>query len=123
MKSKGAALVAFLMLAGALAPGRTHAQETTGSTITVQPKTVKPAKIKIDTFRGEVVRMNTVSIVVRDPKNSYVVRTFTFSPDLTKKLRDLIGRGGYQPGDSVTIRFAHGGSIAQVIKGKPSKAY
>jgi hypothetical protein len=123
MKSKRAALVAFLMLAGALAPSLTHAQETTGSTITVQPKTVKPAKIKIDTFKGEVVRMNTVSIVVRDPKNSYVVRTFTFSPDLTKKLQGLIGRGGYQPGDSVTIRFAHGGSEAREIKGKPSKPY
>ena len=123
MKSKRAALVAFLILAGALAARPAHAQVTTSSPITVQPKTVKPPKTKIDTFKGEVVRMNTVSIIVRDPKNSYIVRTFTFSPDLTKKLQNLIGRGGYQPGDSVTVRYEHGGSVAQVIKGKASKAY
>jgi hypothetical protein len=123
MKSKRAALAGFLILAGALAPRCAHAQVTTSSPVTAQPKTVKPPKIKIDTFKGQVVRMNTVSIVVRDPKNSYIVRTFTFSPDLTKKLRNLIGRGGYQPGDSVTVRYPHGGSVAQVIKGKASKAY
>ncbi|MGC1105787.1 MAG: hypothetical protein WA876_04545 [Candidatus Acidiferrales bacterium] len=123
MKSKRAPLVAFLMLSGALAPSAAHAQENTGSTITVKPKTLKSPKAKIDTFKGEVVRMNTVSIIVRDPKNSYIVRTFTFSPDLTKKLQNLIERGGYQPGDSVTVRYAHGGSVAQLIKGKASKAY
>ncbi|MGB6877305.1 MAG: hypothetical protein WBD87_14865 [Candidatus Acidiferrales bacterium] len=123
MKSKRVPLVAFFMLSGALAPPAAHAQENTGSTITVKSKTLKSPKTKIDTFKGEVVRMNTVSIIVRDPKNSYIVRTFTFSPDLTKKLQNLIERGGYQPGDSVTVRYAHGGSVAQLIKGKASKAY
>ncbi len=69
------------------------------------------------------MRINTVSIMVRDPKNTYIVRTFTFSPDLKKKLQPLIDRGGYQPGDKVTVSFAAGSSEAQSIKGKPSKAF
>jgi hypothetical protein len=114
MKSKQTVLVAsFLMiLCGAFAPCLARAQAK-----------IKPAKVKMDTFKGEVIRMNTVSIIVRDPKDSYIVRTFTFSPDLTKKLQSLIGRGGYQPGDTVTVRYQDGTSVADVIKGKPSKAY
>ena len=125
MKPKGPSLATILILAcsSALLVPAARAQETTASPVTLKAKTTKPEKVKIDTFKGEVVRMNTVSIIVRDPKNSYVVRTFTFSSDLTKKLQDLIGRGGYQPGDTVTIRYAHGTSEAQLIKGKASKAY
>lgn len=99
------------------------AQVTTGKTITVKAKTVKPPKVKMDAFKGEVIRMNTVSIIVRDPKNSYIVRTFTFSPALAKKLQKLIDQGGYQSGDHVTIKYAAGTSVAQAIKGKASKAF
>jgi hypothetical protein len=123
MKSERIILVAFLIFAGAFASRRAGAQVTTSSPITVNAKTTKPAKVKIDTFKGEVVRMDTVSIIVRDPKNSYLVRTFTFSPDLTKKLQGLIERGGYQPGDMVEVRYQDGSSVAQLIKGKPSKPY
>ena len=122
MKSKRISFAVFLMMCAALTPRLARAQVTTSSPVTLQAKTTKAPKTKIDSFKGQVVRMNTVSIIVRDPKNSYVVRTFTFSPGLTKKLQDLIGRGGYQPGDSVTVRYDHGTSVAEVIKGKPSKA-
>jgi|SRR5579864_465487 len=99
------------------------AQVTTSKTITVKPKTVKPPKVKLDIFKGEVIRMNTVSIMVRDPKNSYIVRTFTFSPDVAKKLQSLIDKGGYQSGDRVTIKYAAGSTVAQSINGKASKAF
>jgi hypothetical protein len=117
------AAFSIVLFAGIFAPSRATAQETTVSPVTLKAKTTKPVKTKIDTFKGEVVRMNTVSIIVRDPKNSYMVRTFTFSSDLNKKLQSLIARGGYQPGDTVTIRYKDGSSEAQSIKGKPSKAY
>ena len=123
MKLRLATLAAFVAIAGVLSAAPARAQETTGKAITFKAKTVKPEKVKIETFKGEVVRMNTVSIIVRDPKNSYVVRTFTFSPDLTKKLQPLIDRGGYQPGDKVAVSFAAGSTVAQSIKGKPSKAF
>lgn len=123
---KPRALVAafsILALAGVFASLPAAAQENTASPVTLKAKTSKPVKVKMDTFKGEVVRMNTVSIIVRDPKNSYVVRTFTFSPELTKKLQNLIARGGYQPGDVVTVRYKDGTSEAEMIKGKPSKGY
>lgn len=116
MKCKQTVVAASLLtLTLAFAPRLVKAQEHVAK--------AKPAKVKLDTFKGEVVRMNTVSIIVRDPKDSYLVRTFTFSPDLAKKLEGLIGRGGYQPGDMVTVRYEDGTSVADVIKGKPSKAY
>jgi hypothetical protein len=123
MKSERIALIAFLIFAGAVVPPPARGQVTTSNPITVNAKTTKPPKVKIDSFKGEVVRMDTVSIIVRDPKNSYLVRTFTFSPDLTKKLQALIARGGYQPGDTVEVRYQDGTSVAQLIKGKPSKPY
>src|SRR5579864_2411052 len=109
--------------ASGLAAPSASAQVTTGKTITVKPKTVKPPKVKLDIFKGEVIRMNTVSIMVRDPKNSYIVRTFTFSPDVAKKLQSLIDKGGYQSGDRVTIKYAAGSTVAQSINGKASKAF
>lgn len=124
MKPKQAAIALLLLLfSSAFAARACYSQETTSSPVTLKAKTIKAPKVKMDTFKGEVVRMNTVSIIVRDPKNSYVVRTFTFSSDLTKKLQDLIGRGGYQPGDLVTVRYKDGTSEADSIKGKPSKGY
>jgi len=124
MKPKHAFIASLLLLfSGAFLVRTAYAQETTASPVTLKAKTTKPPKVKIDNFKGEVVRMNTVSIIVRDPKNSYVVRTFTFSPDLTKKLQGLIERGGYQPGDIVTVRYKDGTSEADSIKGKPSKGF
>jgi hypothetical protein len=123
MKSKRVAVIAVLILGGVCALRLGYAQENTASAVTAKSKSTKPPKTKIDTFKGEVIRMNTTSIIVRDPKNSYLVRTFTFSPDLTKKLQSLIERGGYQPGDTVEVHYQDGTSVAEIIKGKPSKAY
>ncbi len=117
----------FAALLGVVASGfaasSASAQVTTSKTVTVKPKTVKAPKVKLDIFKGEVIRMNTVSIIVRDPKNSYIVRTFTFSPNVAKKLQSLIDKGGYQSGDRVTIKYAPGSTVAQSITGKSSKAF
>ncbi|HKV29172.1 MAG TPA: hypothetical protein VJN90_12950 [Candidatus Acidoferrales bacterium] len=121
-KRIGTVIFFVTLLIGIVSPSA-RAQVTTGKTVTVKPKTVKPAKVKLDIFKGEVIRMNTVSIIVRDPKNSYIVRTFTFSPDVAKKLQPLIDKGGYQSGDRVTIKYAEGSTVAQSITGKASKAF
>lgn len=124
MKPKQALFASlFFLLCGAFVVRAAYPQETTASPVTLKAKNVKPPKIKMDRFKGEVVRMNTVSIIVRDPKDSYIVRTFTFSPDLTKKLQGLIERGGYQPGDMVTVLYKDGTSVADSIKGKASKGF
>lgn len=123
MKPKQALFVPLLFVLCGTFVARAYPQETTASPVTLKAKNVKPPKIKMDRFKGEVVRMNTVSIIVRDPKDSYIVRTFTFSPDLTKKLQGLIERGGYQPGDMVTVLYKDGTSVADSIKGKASKGF
>lgn len=115
--------IVLLAVASGLAAPSASAQVTTSQTVSVKPKTVKPPKVKLDIFKGEVIRMNTVSIIVRDPKNSYIVRTFTFSPGVAKKLQPLIDKGGYQSGDRVTIKYAAGSTVAQSISGKASKAF
>lgn len=123
MRKRIGTIIFFAVLFSVFAAPRTSAQVTTGKTITVKAKTVKPPKPKMDTFKGEVIRMNTVSIIVRDPTNSYIVRTFTFSPALAKKLHTLIDQGGYQSGDRVTIKYVKGSTVAQSIKGKATKAF
>ncbi|HEV2287891.1 MAG TPA: hypothetical protein VGR81_02955 [Candidatus Acidoferrales bacterium] len=115
--------IAALFLAAAVAsveciPAR--AQSTTAKT--VKAKNVLP-KVKLDTFKGDVIRMDTTSIQVRDPKDTYVVRTFTFSTYLKNKLQKLIDQGGYQSGDHVTIKYEHGTNVAEEIHGKASKAF
>ncbi|MGH9864070.1 MAG: hypothetical protein ACRD4H_01515 [Candidatus Acidiferrales bacterium] len=121
-KRIGIAVFLMASLIGVGVPSAS-AQVTTSKPITVKTKAVKPPRVKLDIFKGEVVRMNMVSIIVRDPKNSYIVRTFTFSPDVAKRLQPLIDKGGYQSGDRVTIKYAEGSTVAQSIKGKASKAF
>lgn len=120
---RATALLLILWPCASLAALPAQSQVKTGKTITVKVKAPKPPKPKIEKFKGQVIRMNTVSIIVRDEKNSYIVRTFTFSQALAKKLQTLIDRGGYQPGDRVTIFYPVGSTVAQSIKGKPSKAF
>lgn len=123
MKFSHFTFVFVLAAAMGLAALPAQAQVTTGTPITVRVKTRKPPKPKTETFKGEVVYMNAGSISVRDPKNTLIVRTFTYSAALKKKLQTLIARGGYQFGDKVQIRYVAGSSVAEGIKGKASKPF
>lgn len=97
------------------------AQTTVGKTITVKIKAPKPPKPRYDTFKGEVLHMDALSIMVRDPSNAAIIKTFTYTPELSKKLKSLIDRGGYQYGDRVQIKYKSGDTVAQSITGKASK--
>jgi hypothetical protein len=110
----------FALVVASAMPIPAHAQTTTSPT--VKAKNTSP-KMKLDTFKGDVIRMDTGSIQVRNPKDTYVVRTFTFSTNLKNKLQKLIDQGGYQSGDHVTIKYEHGTNIAEEIHGKASKAF
>ena len=116
--------IAFaLLLAGSasLAAPAARAQVTMGKPITVKVKTAKPPKQHFDTFKGIVLHMDARSIIVRDPKNSAIVKTFSYSPALSKKLTKLIARGGYQYGDRVRVKYKSGGTEAEGISGRASK--
>jgi hypothetical protein len=121
MKLSRYAILIVLTAAAALVAAPARAQVKTGAPITVKAKAVKPPKDKIETFKGEVIHMDGTSIVVRDRKNTFVVRTFTYSPKLAQKLQRLINRGGYSYGDKVAIKYKEGSTVAESIKGKASK--
>ena len=123
MKFSRLAIAALLAGSFAMAALPAPAQVTTGAPITVKVKTKKPRKPKMATFKGEVIHMDAASIMVRDPNNSFIVHTFTYSDALKKKLKNLIARGGYQFGDRVQIKYAAGSTVAEQIKGKPSKPF
>ena len=116
--------IAFaLLFAGAvsLAAPAARAQVTTSKPVTVRVKTRKPPKPHFDTFKGVVLHMDAQSIIVRDPKNGAIVKTFSYTPELSKKLQHLIARGGYQYGDRVRVKYKSGETVAESISGKASK--
>lgn len=123
MKLERIAFAVGLMTAACLVIPSARAQMTTGKPITVKIKTPKPPKPHIDSFKGLVLHMDAQSIIVRDPKNTAVVKTFSYSPELLKKLQKLIARGGYQYGDTVRVKFKSGETVAQSITGRASKPH
>ncbi|HEV2489009.1 MAG TPA: hypothetical protein VGT03_04310 [Candidatus Acidoferrales bacterium] len=123
MKLERIAFAVLLAAAAGLAAAPAGAQVTTTKPITVKIKTVKPQKPKLLTFKGEVLHMDAQAIIVRDPKDNLTVRTFSYAPELSKKLKELIDRGGYQYGDRVHVKYASGSAVAQEITGKASKPH
>ena len=85
-----------------------HGQVTTSPAIKIKQKT------QIDSFRGEVVNWTPVAITVRDPKNSYTMRTFTFTPELTRKVENR----HMEKGSKVTVKHRHMSDTAVSLKGK-----
>lgn len=91
------------------------AQVSTGAPIKLKIKTPKP---KLDSFRGEVLNFTPSAITVRDRENMALIRTFGFSPELTRKLENRRMEGGRR----VTVRFIRGSDTAVELKGQLSKA-
>lgn len=121
MKLERIAFAAALFFVAGVAIPSAHAQVTESKPVTVKIKTVKPPKSHLDTFKGVVLHMDAQSIMVRDANNTAVVKTFSYTPELSKKLKSLIDRGGYQYGDRVRVKYKSGETVAQNISGKASK--
>ncbi len=115
-----AALAVAATVAAAIAGAR--AQVTTAPAIRVklkQPKTLK-------WFKGEVMHVDQLSIIVRDRRDPRFIRTFTYSPKVKEEMDKILERGGFQYGDKVQIQYQPGQSassqdVALDIKGRPSK--
>jgi hypothetical protein len=88
---------------------------------TGKPIQLKAPKKKIAKFKGEVLSMTNVQIIVRSRDNERVIRTFTYTPEMREKMQQIIDRGGYQHGDRVEIQHEPGSDVALKITGKPSK--
>ncbi len=109
-------IVAALAAAIALAAAPAFAQEETG-----KPIRLKAPKVKLAKFKGQVLHANRVQITVRSAENELLVRTFTYSAEVSAQMEKVLDRGGYQHGDKVEIQHAPGADVAVKLKGKPSK--
>ncbi len=87
---------------------------------TAKPIQLKAPKKKIFKFKGEVLAMTSVQIIVRSQSNERAIVTFTYSPEVREKMQQIIDNGGYQHGDRVEIHHESGSTVAVKIKGKPS---
>ncbi len=99
----------FLLLSVAASAALVHAQVTTLPAITV-----KQPKPKIEKFHGEAVNTTPVAITVRDPKNTALVRTFRFTPELERKMDGH----SIENGDKVTVHFIKGSDTAVKLSAK-----
>jgi hypothetical protein len=72
-------------------------------------------------LRGEVVRADRETIMVRDENNLTSVHTFTYAPGLKDKMGRVFDQGGFQNGDHVMIRYVAGETVALDIRGRPSR--
>lgn len=97
----------FLVLSAA-------AQVSDSKPIKLKVKTDKP---KTESFRGEVINFTPAAITVRDRENYALLRTFSFSAELTRKVENK----HMEHGDRVEVRFIQGTETAVGIKGKLRK--
>jgi hypothetical protein len=88
-----------------------------------KPVQLQAPKRKIVKFKGEVLSMTTIQIVVRSRDKKRLIQTFTFTPEVHQKLRKIFSRGGYRQGDRVVIYHEQGRDVAVKIKGKASKPH
>lgn len=109
-----AAWITLGVLALATVPGAV-AQVVTAPAVHSKVRNPKP---KIDTFQGDVVSFTNAAITVRDRKNLALIRTFSYSPELVRKMENR----RMEPGDRVAVRFLRGTDTAVELKGKIRKA-
>ncbi|HXZ19367.1 MAG TPA: hypothetical protein VEG63_05425 [Candidatus Acidoferrales bacterium] len=92
-------------------------------TVNATPNTnVKVAKPKMVKYKGRVLAFNIATVIVQSMANPRMVWSFQYSTDLHNRVADMLGTGGYQPGDMITVYCNPGTSVAVKLKGKPSKS-
>ena len=114
---RSVAACALLAAGFAFAPGAVA--QTTASTSA--PIVVQERPSRAVWLKAEVVHADLHSIIVRERDNGLLIHTFTYSQKAQDKMNMIVDNGGYQVGDSVSIRWIPGGSEALDIKGRPSK--
>jgi hypothetical protein len=115
--TRAAALAVFLAFFSSVP---THAQ--LNAPVVIKTPTLKVASAKGNWLKGEVIRADANSIVVREQNNGMMIHTFTYTPDVQVRMEKLIDQGGYQYGDKVKILYQQGQTVALKVRGKPSKA-
>lgn len=94
---------------------------STQPTVTVNgtpSTTVQLPKPKIVKYKGRVLAFNMAGIIVQSMENQRMVWNFQYSTDLHNKVADMLGTGGFQPGDMITVYCKSGSTVAVKVKGK-----
>ena len=112
-------MLAALLVGGFRASAQVQSVDTSKPIVI---KSSKPANPKTIRFRGQFISSTSESVTVRDPKNSYSIRTFSYAPGARAKMLQVSAKGGYRDGDKVEIEYAVGSTVALRIKGKPSSS-
>ncbi len=112
----GARVIAILILC-ALALALVPAAAAQVTTLPTVRNKAKNPKTKVDSFHGDVVSFTNAAITVRDRKNLAAIRTFSYSPELTRKLENR----RIESGERVTVRFLRSTDTAIGLKGKIRK--
>src|SRR5271155_1296273 len=117
MKNSRIFAALFAVAAGlALVAAPARAQMSNAPPIVVNEKSPKQIWLK-----AEVIHADNNSIMVRDQNSALSVYTFTYAPELRDKMQKILDQGGYQNGDKVKIRYLPGQTVAQDVRGRPSK--
>ena len=74
----------------------------------------KQPKPKIDSFKGHVVNFTPAAVTVRDLKDTTKVRTFGYTPELTRKLENRY----IENGSKITVKYQHLSDTAVALKAK-----
>jgi hypothetical protein len=111
-------LVAAILLSGLPAAAQQPTSVPVDKPIVVKQTEPQTGNQK---FKGTVMNANIAQITVRGIENELAIRTFPLSPDAAGKMQQIIDRGGYQYGDSVTVIYDPVSQQAIKVKGKPSR--
>lgn len=124
MKSSRIFGVAALAAAAWLAALPAQAQTAdTAPVVGSAPVVVKQTPAKKIWLKAVVVHADGNSIVVQDEKNSLMVHTFNFAPELQPRMQKISDAGGYQYGDKVRVLYRTGDTVALDVRGRPSKPF
>lgn len=112
-KSKTAILAFVLSCIG----GTAALAQVPTAPIVIRQRT-KPKQVWV---KGVVVHADPQGIVLSDPANPRMIRTYTLAPHAHNQMEKIVSEGGYHAGDRVKIRCAKGDTVAVAIKGRPSR--
>lgn len=92
-------IAACILAATAAAAPWTHAQVVEGTPIVIHEKVPSDRS----RFKGEVISATDASITVRDAGNDRRIRTFSYSPELSNKMKGVIDLAATSPATKSTF--------------------
>jgi len=115
-------ILAAIAVAAAFSLAAVPAHSQITSTLVTRSPKATNSVAKGSWLKGEVVRADANSIIVREQDNGMMIHTFTYTPEVQAQMQKLLDQGGYQYGDKVKILYQQGQTVALKVRGKPSKA-